>query len=81
MPYPDSGPGCPIAGCARKRDADKLMCRLCWSRVPGDLQREVYAAWRQRQQGIIEGGERYQMGLKRHEAAKKAAIEAVERRA
>jgi hypothetical protein len=51
------------------------MCRLCWSRVPADLQKEVYAAWR-----TIEGGERYQMGLKRHEAAKKAAIEAVEAR-
>lgn len=80
MPYPDSGPGCPIAGCTRKRDPDKLMCLPCWRMVPADLQREVYAAWKQRREGTIEGGERYQMGLKRHEAAKKAAVEAVENR-
>lgn len=81
MPYPDSGSHCPIAGCKRNRPPGMLMCATCWHRVPADLQREVYAAWRQRQEGTMEGGERYQMGLKRHEAAKKAAIEAVERRA
>lgn len=73
MPHPDSGPGCPIAGCSRKRDPDKLMCLPDWRRVPGDLQREVYTTWARRRAGV-EGGEQA------HEAAKKAAIEAVERR-
>lgn len=80
MPYPDSGAGCPILGCKRGRSPGMLMCKPCWSRVPAELQREVYAAWKQRQTGTLEGGERYQMGLKRHENAKRAAIEAVEGR-
>jgi len=79
MPYPDNGPGCPIAGCTRKRGPDMLMCRHCWSLVPTDLQHEVHTAWKQRQEGTLKGGEHYRMGWKRHEAAKLAAIEAVER--
>jgi hypothetical protein len=49
------------------------MCLPDWRRVPGDLQREVYTTWARRRAGV-EGGEQA------HEAAKKAAIEAVERR-
>lgn len=81
MPYPDDvGSACPVAGCNRVAAPGMVMCATCWHRVPEDIQREVYAAWRQRQDGVREGGVRYEMAEKRHEAAKKVAIEAVERR-
>lgn len=46
---PGTGPvshTCPAPGC-RRTVADKfLMCPPDWRRVPADLQRLVYAAWR-----------------------------------
>ena len=35
---------CP-ARCGNTRSSGKLMCRRCWSKVPRDLQRAVYAAY------------------------------------
>lgn len=78
MPYPDRGSGCPIAGCKRVRAMGMLMCATCWHRVPADIQGEVYAAWKRRRDASTH--ETRQAAEVRHEAAKKAAIEAVERR-
>jgi hypothetical protein len=36
---------CPV-GCGRRVQVGHLMCRSCWSRVPRDLQQEVYRTWR-----------------------------------
>lgn len=79
MPYPDSGPNCPIHLCPRTRNADQLMCGSHWRKVPHYLQRLVYKTWRERQDGIREGGERYRMAERAHEDAKRLAIGAVER--
>lgn len=73
MPYPDSGPDCPIAGCTSKRKPDQLMCSSCWRKVPQRQQQLVYQHWTRRKRGY-DGAERD------HEAAKKAAIAAVEGR-
>lgn len=64
---------CPIDGCAETIPSSLLMCRAHWRRVPGDLQREVYAAWKARLAGA-EGAR------ERHQEAKDAAIHAVEGR-
>lgn len=36
---------CPTL-CGRQVEAQKLMCRVCWSKVPQHLQAKVYATWR-----------------------------------
>ncbi len=37
-----SGHHCHALGCKRACPPRMLMCRECWSKVPADLQREVY---------------------------------------
>lgn len=37
---------CLASGCKRQVDARYLMCGVHWALVPGDVQREVYAAYR-----------------------------------
>lgn len=72
MPYPDAGPRCPIAGCPRRRETDHLMCGRHWHRVPRALQDRVYRTWNARLRTDDPAA------VNAHEAAKKAAIEAVE---
>jgi hypothetical protein len=64
---------CPVDGCEKSIPLDKLMCPTHWRQVPRDLQGEVYAAWRRRVRG--DDG-----AMERHQAAKDAAIHAVETR-
>lgn len=39
------GGHCPT-GCGRSTAPARIMCDPCWGRVPTDVQRELYAAWR-----------------------------------
>lgn len=73
MPYPDGGLKCPIAGCPRERGAAMLMCGPHWRKVPRNLQRAVYATWKNR---LSRPGNKEFIAA--HEDAKRAAIEAVE---
>jgi len=41
---------CPV-GCGRSVEFDKLVCGVCWGRVPQALQRKVYSTWRARRRG------------------------------
>lgn len=58
---------CPAAGCWRDISQDKILCRKHWHMVPKRAQRAVRAAW----------GDGLGAGTLAHEAAKRAAIEAV----
>lgn len=62
---------CPIDGCKGKRGRAQVMCRSCWAKVPGDLQRAVWRAYRARSQ---------QGGMARHWQAVEDAHAAVEGR-
>lgn len=45
MPSTRTTQPCPV-GCGRNKNPDYLMCRACWSKVPRDVQAEVYDAVR-----------------------------------
>lgn len=62
---------CPISDCARRVPAGKLMCAPHWRRVPREVQREQYAAYRAWQRGD-------ENGLERFDAATQASVHAVE---
>ena len=65
---------CPV-GCGRGVGAGKLMCAKCWSRVPADLQKTVYATWRKYSafSGIVQSVER-RMARESYQEARNAAI-------
>lgn len=46
-----SAPVCYARRCGAERGGDKIMCRKHWAMVPEDLQREIYAANRERALG------------------------------
>jgi hypothetical protein len=50
-------------------NADKLMCHAHWREVPAELQREVYAAWRDRTNDVPGGMRRHLIAMERAEAA------------
>lgn len=45
---------CHAAGCQRPCSAKMLMCHPCWSKVPADLQHEVYRTVRLRDKRSID---------------------------
>ena len=63
---------CPT-GCGRRVADGMLMCKPCWRRVPGSLQRDVYNTWRK-----VEAGKGPDVThLRKYRAARDAAIQAV----
>lgn len=42
---------CVIEGCTADVPMHQLMCRGHWAQVPREIQRDVYAAWRDRRAG------------------------------
>ena len=67
---------CPT-GCGRSAALGNLMCAPCWHRVPRELQKPVWVAWRQLNKAITQGMDpRAILTLKReHSEAKDAAID------
>jgi hypothetical protein len=61
---------CPITGCKRDVDEDKLMCAPHWYMVPKPLRKALYGAWR--------GGNG--AGSEAHVAAMRSCIHSVEQR-
>jgi hypothetical protein len=69
---PFETPLCPT-GCGRKLPHDKVVCGVCWRRVPKDLGEEVYRAWRAVQRDLTNEN------VRRHRDAKIAVIQAATR--
>lgn len=65
---------CDVSGCSAVVPSHLLLCGKHWRLVPKPLQREVYRTWGRRQREP-----RNPEAKAEHEAAKRAAIEAVNR--
>lgn len=72
---PFETPLCPT-GCGRKLPADKVVCGVCWRRVPPDLADEVYAAY---DAAYGKKGKLSRENVRRHRDAKLAVIQAATR--
>lgn len=62
---------CPT-GCGRNVSLGKLLCSVCWARVPGELQSRVYKTWRAWRKDFGDGD-----AMEAYGEAKEAAIASI----
>lgn len=72
---------CPISGCPAQIAIDRLLCTSHWYMVPPPLRREVNDTWRARRRARVSAyatDDVIERTRRAHQAAKDAAIAAVE---